>query len=116
MVPETPPCEIVLDWDSDPIISASASGQLITTQLVSGAKGAHVAEWNLRIVQRKKKVRSELSFYVPHCWFFILLFCRPWMAFVSLRRVSGLTVFLAFLDFRIAHPTIVVKPRQIISP
>jgi hypothetical protein len=32
MVSETPPSEIMLDWDSDQIVSASASDQFITTQ------------------------------------------------------------------------------------
>ena len=30
------------------------------------------------------------------------LFCRAWMAFVSFRKVRGLTVFLPFLKFMIA--------------
>ena len=35
--------------------------------------------------------------------FFSCLFCRPWIAFVSFRRVSGLIVFFPFLKCLIAH-------------
>jgi hypothetical protein len=38
-----------------------------------------------------------------HFQFFTSLFCSSRIAFVTFRKVSGLMVFLPFLNFRIAH-------------
>jgi hypothetical protein len=37
-----------------------------------------------------------------HFQFFMLLFCRSWIALVSFRKVRSLMVFLPFLKFMIA--------------